>query len=168
MSGYTKLFSSILDSTVWQESKETRLVWVTLLAMKNRYQIVEASVPGLAKRAGVSLEECEDALKRLREPDPYSRTKQHEGRRIEPVEGGWLIINGERYRDCMSEEERRASKAKWQRNWRAKKKVTGINQTMAERVIEQASRNGDDHTAERMTKLQSGIPPTMEDQLGGD
>jgi len=122
MSGYTKLFSSILDSTVWQESKETRLVWVTMLVMKNRAQIVEASVPGLAKRAGVSVAEAETALERLRSPDPYSRTQEHGGRRIQDVDGGWMILNGHKYRDRMNSDELREYKRRWQSEYRKRRK----------------------------------------------
>jgi hypothetical protein len=122
MAGYTKLFGSILDSTVWQESKECRLVWITMLAMKNRAQIVEASVPGLAKRAGVTIEECEAALVRLLSPDAYSRTKDHDGRRIEVVDGGWFVLNGAKYREKMSVEELRAYKAAKAREYRARDK----------------------------------------------
>ena len=52
---YTKLFTSILDSTVWQEGLETKVVWITLLAMADREGKVDGSVPGLAKRAGVTI-----------------------------------------------------------------------------------------------------------------
>ncbi len=110
MTGYTKLFGSILDSTIWQEAPETRLVWITMLAMKDWRQVVEASVPGLAKRAGVSLEACELALEKLEGPDPYSRTKEHEGRRIERVDGGWYILNGVKYRERMSADDRKEYK----------------------------------------------------------
>ena len=48
MSGYTKLFNSILASTVWSEPNETRIVWITLLAMADKNGIIEGSVPGLA------------------------------------------------------------------------------------------------------------------------
>lgn len=134
MAGYTKLFSSILDSTVWQESKETRLVWVTMLVMKNRNQIVEASVPGLAKRAGVAISEAEMALERLKEADPYSRTQEHEGRRIKDVDGGWLVLNGEKYRDKMSADEVRAYKAQKQKEYRLRKKSNPMG---GERAFEQ-------------------------------
>ena len=105
--GYTKLFSSIVASTIWREDVSTKVLWVTMLAMKNERHVVEGSVPGLAHLAGVSLEDCEASLKKLIEPDPYSRNQEHEGRRIEAVDGGWLILNGEYYRKKMSQDERR-------------------------------------------------------------
>lgn len=105
--GFTKIFESLLDSTLWQGSKELKLVWVTMLLMKNKLHIVEASVPGLAKRAGVTVPECEQALRDLMSPDPYSRTKEFEGRRIEVVDGGWKVLNGELYKLRMGPEWRK-------------------------------------------------------------
>ena len=59
---YTKLFSSITESTVWGESYATRIVWVTMLAMADAKGAVYGSVPGLARRANVTLQEVEQAL----------------------------------------------------------------------------------------------------------
>lgn len=96
---YTKLDSSIIASTVWMGSLELKAVWITMLAMKNERHIFEGSVPGLAKLAGVSLEQCEVALHTLLSPDQHSRSKEFEGRRIEAVDGGWVILNGPKYRE---------------------------------------------------------------------
>ena len=93
MTGYTKLFSSIIASTIWREDKEIiKIVWITMLAMADKNGTVEASVPGLADMARVTVKECEKSLKCLQAPDAYSRTKEHEGRRIEPIDGGWLVL----------------------------------------------------------------------------
>lgn len=105
--GYTKLFSSILASTIWREPNHVRLVWITLLALADKDGVCEASVPGLADLARVPINECEDALQRLSSADPYSRTSEHEGRRIEPIDGGWLLLNHSKYREKMNAEERR-------------------------------------------------------------
>lgn len=111
MSGYTKLFPSILDSTVWHTPLATKVVWITLLAMADRDGIAEASVPGLARRAGVTREQCEDALACFLAPDPDSRTKDHDGRRIVEVDGGWRLLNSEKYREKASADERREKDA---------------------------------------------------------
>lgn len=109
---YTKLFGSILDSTIWQAPDHVRLVWITMLAMKDRDGFVEASIPGLAYRARKSLAETEDALAVLMAPDLYSRTKDHEGRRIETIAaGGWRILNHDIYRDREDQDERREKTA---------------------------------------------------------
>lgn len=102
MSNYAKLFSSILDSTVWETPLHVRVVWIAMMAMKDRRGVVEASVPGLAKRAGVTREQAEEALSCFLSPDPDSRSKEFEGRRIEEVDGGWILLNHSKYRDKQS------------------------------------------------------------------
>lgn len=128
MAGYTKLFNSILASSVWCSSKDTKILWITLLAMAGKDGIAETATPGLARIAGLTVEETERGLKELSSPDPYSRTKEHEGRRIEAVDGGWLILNHPKYRAKMGADERREYKAKKQREYRAaatKKSTSG-------------------------------------------
>jgi len=111
VSGYTKLFGSLIHSTIWREPDHVRIVWMTMLAMADRDGIVEASVPGLADAARKSIPETEAALARLMEPDPYSRTPDHEGRRIEAIPGGWRLLNHAIYREKASAEEAREKAA---------------------------------------------------------
>ena len=120
---FTKLFNSILDSTIWQEPPATKLVWITLLAMADRSGDVHASIPGLAKRAGVTLPECEAALACLTSPDRYSRTQEHDGRRIEIIDGGFALLNHGKYRALLSAEERREYNRTKQAEYRAAKKA---------------------------------------------
>lgn len=118
---YTKLFSEILDSTVWRLPSHSRLVWITMLAMADRDGEVRASVPGLADRARVERAHCEQALAVLMAPDPDSRTPDHEGRRIEKIDGGWRLINHAKYREKMDAEELKAKAAERQRRHRERK-----------------------------------------------
>lgn len=119
---YTKLFSSITESTVWGESYATRIVWVTMLAMADAKGAVYGSVPGLARRANVTLHEAEQALAAFMAPDAYSRTKDEDGRRIEEIDGGWRLINHAKYSAVRNAEERREYKRKWDQENRAKGK----------------------------------------------
>lgn len=121
MSGYTKLFGSILDSTVWDLPHATVRVWVTLLAMADRHGEVQAAVPGLAHRARVTLEETKAALSAFLSPDEYSRTPDQEGRRIEPIDGGWRLVNHEKYRRLMADEDRKAKAAERQHRYAEKR-----------------------------------------------
>ena len=122
MAGYTKLFNSILASTIWREDDKTRIVWITLLAMADRYGIAEGSVPGLADFARVSVEDCRAALVKLAAPDEDSRSQEFEGRRIEAVEGGWRLLNHEKYRQKLSADERREYLKLKQREYRHRDK----------------------------------------------
>jgi len=107
MSGYTKLFNSILASTVWREPMEVRIVWITLLAMADKDGIAEGSVPGLADFARIPVEATRKALARLSAPDPDSRSQEHDGRRIQAIDGGWQLLNHAKYRAKMGLDERR-------------------------------------------------------------
>ncbi len=120
--GYTKLFSTIATSTIWSEPLATRVVWITMLATADRCGEVQASVPGLARLANVSMDECVAALATFLAPDPYSRTPDNEGRRIEVVDGGWRLLNHSKYRAKLDADDRRERKAKWMAESRAKAK----------------------------------------------
>ena len=99
MHGFTKLFSTLITSTVWREDDKVRVVWITMLALADRDGVVPASVPGLAALANVDTEDCRSALALLAAPDKDSRTREHEGRRIEEVDGGWKLLNYAKYRE---------------------------------------------------------------------
>lgn len=123
MAGYTKLFSEIVGSTVWREPNHIRILWITMLALKDRWHKVNVSIPGLADFAKISIQECEAALEVLSSPDPYSRTKEFEGRRIEACDEGWIILNGEKYRNKLSLDERREYQRVKQKEYRERKKA---------------------------------------------
>jgi hypothetical protein len=131
---YTKLFSSILDSSVWLEDLPTKVLWITMLAMADEDGIVAASVGGLAKRAGIERDQCERGLARFLAPDPDSRSEAHEGRRIEKVPGGWMLLNHGAYREIrtarqLKEAERqRRHREKLARQQRGDVTVTGVTE----------------------------------------
>ena len=113
MRTYTKLDNGIVNSSIWCATSDTRIVWITLLAMSDAEGLVETSVPGLARIANVSIESCRTAIDYLQAPDPDSRSKEHQGRRIEQIAAGWFIINKAKYRD------REYSRAPYFRKYRA-------------------------------------------------
>ena len=123
---YTKLFSSIIHSTVWREDMHVKVVWITMLAMADGGGRVFASIPGLADAARVTIPQVEDALSRFLSPDQYSRTQNHEGRRIEVVPGGWDILNYIKYREIRNGEARRIQNAEAQARFREKHKIVPV------------------------------------------
>lgn len=100
--------AEILSSSVWSEAASTKLVWLTLLILCDTEGYVGAALPGIATAAGVSLPEAEAAMRRLQEPDPYSRTQTNEGRRVEPAERGWRILNFREHIDRLSAERKKS------------------------------------------------------------
>lgn len=104
---YTKLDSGITESTIWQAPDATLRVWIAMLARADQHGYVGASVPGLAALARVTIEACVAALEMLRAPDEWSRTKDHEGRRIADADGGWVLLNHAKYRIALDADMRR-------------------------------------------------------------
>jgi len=125
MSGFTKLWAEITDSSIWNEDDKTRIVWITMLARMGPDYVVRASVGGLAHLARVSREDCEKALEKLASPDPDSRSPEEEGRRIKKVEGGFFMINGEKFRQRRGDEEKKAYMREYMRQYR-KNKSSGV------------------------------------------
>jgi hypothetical protein len=122
MKGWTPLWSTIIDSSVWGESKDVKILWITMLAKKDREGIVWGALPGLARAAVLEIKDCEAALKILTSPDPRSTTKAFEGRRVEKVDGGWKVLNHDLYRTAISKEYRLHYQAQKQKEYRARKR----------------------------------------------
>ncbi|KKM64208.1 hypothetical protein LCGC14_1503700 [marine sediment metagenome] len=120
MAGWAKLFSSIVTSTIWMEDDATLRVWIAMLSMADADGVVEGSLPGFAHLARVSVEQMEQSVQKLTSPDPYSRTPDHEGRRIEVIEGGWFILNYAKYRQQAQAQE--GSRAPYMRAYRKRKR----------------------------------------------
>lgn len=124
---FTKLFASITESTIWVEPHPVRITWITMLAMADRKGRVFGSIPGLANRARVTVDECEDAINRFLSPDKYSRTPDNEGRRIVGIDGGWQLLNHAKYRAIQDDETIRETKRKWAEKHRESIKVDKID-----------------------------------------
>ena len=156
MRGFALLWAKILDSSIWMESKETRLVWITMLAMKDSEGVVMASPKALAWRARVSDGECEEALRVLSGPDRDRPGQEHEGRRIEVVEGGWRIINADKYRFSTEAKREFWRKQKAEQRQKGKRgrqrrqsEVQKDNEARERRAVAAAER-GDEVGAERI------------------
>ncbi len=121
MKPFTHLFSSITSSSIWRAPKEVRLTWITMLAKADKDGEVWASVGGLADEARITREECLSALEALLSPDDDSRTKEHEGRRIVAIDGGWRLLNYKKYYGIAKAEDRKAALTEAQRNRRQAK-----------------------------------------------
>jgi len=99
--------AEILSSSVWSEAAHVKLVWLTLLILCDTEGYVGAAVPGIARAAGVTLAQAREAIALFMEPDPDSRTRAHEGRRLETAERGFRILNFREHLDRLSAERRK-------------------------------------------------------------
>lgn len=134
MANYTKLFNSIITSTIWTEDDKTRIVWITMLAIADKNGEVAGSVPGIARIAAVSVDDTRTAIGKFLSPDPDSRTKDDQGRRIEEIDGGWRLLNHRKYREMASKDEVKESEAKRKAAWREQQKRNGKCPEMSRNV----------------------------------
>lgn len=93
-----------------------------MLALKDRHHFVRGTVRYLALASRMALDECQLALDKLSSPDPASRSQEHDGRRIRAEPGGWTILNGEKYNQKLSYEERKEYNRHKQAEYRKRKK----------------------------------------------
>ncbi len=135
---YNKLFAKILDSSIWLEPDTTRIVWITCLASMDEDGFVQfASVPNLARRANVSVRAGQRAVECLEAPDPNSSDPDHEGRRLERVEGGWIVINADKYRKLVTRlVAREQTRLRVQRHRNARKRLSNASVTPSEAISE--------------------------------
>lgn len=134
---FNKLFTKILDSSIWLEPNATRIVWITLLAaMDDTGYAHFSAIENLANRARVTNEEAEAAVKCFLSPDPNSADPEFKGRRVERVPGGFQILNAQKYRAIMNREIQREKTRQRVADWRAKKKTENWRPPMATSAAE--------------------------------
>lgn len=124
---FVVLDAEILSSSVWSEAPHIKLVWITLLVLCDTDGYVGASVPGIASAAGVTLEQAREALARFQEPDPDSRTKTDEGRRLVVVDRGFRILNFKEHLDRLSADRMKARDRL--RRFRERKRKGNVSET---------------------------------------
>lgn len=123
MAGYTKLSSTLIASSVWNEPDKTRIVWITMLAMADKNGDVRGNLTSLAMFARESVQDTKDALETLSSPDPESGQPDMEGRRIVPIDGGWHLVTHPFYREQGMSEEARAYWRQKKRDYREESKT---------------------------------------------
>lgn len=155
MNLWVPVFNKIVDSSIWREPDHVRIVWIAMLALKDRDQVVRFTAYALGTKCWPKEDETEaekkalDALRILSEPDTRRLEPQpYEGRRIQKVEDGWMILNGKVYEDLMRKENRRNYQAGWQADYRAMGKAKG-KPAKKEMLSKQMSDLGDERTAEQ-------------------
>jgi hypothetical protein len=135
---FVKLDCDIIKSSLWVESDDVRLVFLTMLAMANSEGLVPATAPGIALSANLrgGLPAVRRALKKLEAPDRESKSRVARGRRVKRVDGGYLIINYLAYRD------KDYTAAERQRRWRERqKKLQTTPKKPAKRPVTRNDRN---------------------------
>jgi hypothetical protein len=159
----------MIDSTLWID-REAREIFITALLMAQPMEIrepakqievesleytgfeapvgwygfVAAASTGIINRCGISREAGMAALIRLGEPEAESRTPDHEGRRMIRIDGGFLILNYDKYRrkdHTAAERTRRYRARTMSRVTLSPLRVTGRSVTQAEAEAEAEAEN---------------------------
>jgi hypothetical protein len=100
-----------------------------MLAIKDADHVVRLSAYQLGKRARKTEVEVLDALKILSSPDTKRVEKQEfEGRRIQSVEDGWKVLNGEKFRDLVRKEAEKARNRRSQQAYRERQRLIAMRQ----------------------------------------
>lgn len=122
---YTKLFASLVNSSLWSEDAATCKVWVTLLAMRDRGGCVFGSISGLARLTSLPVDVVDAAIAKFLSPDKYSsdltRAPERDGRRLEVIGGGWRLLNSEYYDHLRDAEDRREQMRAASKKYREKR-----------------------------------------------
>jgi len=134
MNTWVPLWTSTVQSTLWEEPLHVRLMFLTMLLIRDPDHVVRMPFRRLVKAANLapditeSARLAQDALKVLSSPDKKSLDHQEfEGKRIRQVADGWLVLNGEKYEEQRMQLAARIRKSKKQKERREleKRKVAG-------------------------------------------
>ena len=97
---YGKLFTKMYDGTL-HGKWEALVTFQQMIVLCDADGIVDMTPETIAARTSIPLHIIEKGIGILEAPDPYSRTPDHEGRRIERIDGhrpwGWRIVNHAKY-----------------------------------------------------------------------
>ena len=107
---YAKIFIQILDSSI-AENHIVRHIFQDLLIVADPTGVVDMTLEALQRRLNVPIDMLTSAMSALSAPDPNSRSKVDEGRRIvllDPTRSwGWQIVNFDTYHKMKDENGRR-------------------------------------------------------------
>jgi hypothetical protein len=156
---YNKLFTKILDSSIWLAPDPHRLVWITLIAAMDQNGYAQfACAENLASRARVSIDDTRAAITAFESPDPYAPEQEFQGRRIERIEGGWFVLNADKYRNIVTRAvANEQSRLRMQRH-RAKQKPNAVTQQLRA-VTPSVSESISNHQNQRPLKNGSSEKP---------
>lgn len=104
---YGKIFTNIYEGTLYGKW-EALVTFQQLIVLCDADGIVDMTPHAIAARTSIPLEIIQKGLDTLGSPDPFSRTPDQEGRRIELIDAhrpwGWHIVNHKKYQQMQDAE----------------------------------------------------------------
>jgi hypothetical protein len=128
---YGKIFESLYTGSMVGSGLNVFALWTYVIANAKPPGTIELNPILLSAIFGCTLAEVEDALRKLCEPDPRSRTPDFEGRRL-IQEGQFLyfVPTWAKYNKLRNEIERREQNRLAQKRWREKQKSLTVSTTL--------------------------------------
>ena len=117
---FAKIYGQeMCTSSLWLESPATRCLFLWFLCQADERGLVKRfAMPMIGRLANLSEKEVEEGMEVLLSPDEDSRTPDHDGRRLVPLEGGgWLVVNAVAYREIRTQKQ--VDEAERKANYRA-------------------------------------------------
>lgn len=151
---YGKIFESMYHGTLAGNWKAL-ITFQQMIVLSNDEGIIDMTPHAISNITGIPLEIIEEGIKYLEQPDIYSRTPDHEGRRIERLDEhrpwGWIVLNKVKYKRLASREEKKAAdreRLAAKRNAEKPNKINNVAvcRTVSQPVADVAHTNTDTYT----------------------
>lgn len=98
---YGKIFDSIYEGTLYGQW-EALVTFQQMIILCNQDGMIDMTPQAIAARTSIPLKIIKKGISILENPDPFSRTPDEDGRRIELIDAhrpwGWHIVNHAKYR----------------------------------------------------------------------
>ena len=118
---YGKLFASTFTGSMFGAGAARHATWGYIIANTQKDGIVEINPRLVAAAIGCTPEEVAEAIEYLSSPDPASRNKREDGRRIiREGEYQYLVVNYQTYRSIRNSDERKEYNREAKRRERSK------------------------------------------------
>jgi len=172
MAGYVPLFDSVLDGTLFGKWPHTG-IWVCLLSQVDKHGVIDMNPNLLAAKIGVPVDMLQSCIQDFMKPDPGSRTKDNDGRRLELIDPdgrdwGWRVINHVKYREKARKQQHQQSATETGRDAERKKKERdvrlcpdmsgGVRPSDTTHLISNADTNADTNTTQEAPTAGESLP----------
>lgn len=144
---YGKIHAQFFDSSVNETDPMTRLAFIGMIVLSDRQGRLDLTPESLARRLNLDLDTVQRALVVLASPDAGSRSPEHEGRRIVPIDPvrswGWFVVNKEQYRTAdTNDNDVRADARERKRSQRERESTSSLTSTLTNTTKTYTERDG--------------------------
>lgn len=158
---YGKIFDSIYEGTLYGQW-EALVTFQQMIVLCDADGMIDMTPQAIAARTSIPLKIIRKGLAILEAPDPYSRTPDQDGKRLELIDAhkpwGWHIVNHEKYmrmQDADTVREQTRERVRRHREARASVTVTVGNDEKRSVTVG----NGSKRHTDIDTNIEKPMPP---------